>query len=82
MPTLGINYFAMRARLRLLVYGLPHNGIVLGGYPWAPTLNGGFTGSELPSRDGAIARAARIAKVIRVRHRFPRWTKFKNSSTP
>lgn len=33
-----------------------------GGYPWAPTLNGGFTVLELPSRDDAIAWAARIAK--------------------
>jgi hypothetical protein len=33
-----------------------------GGYPWAPPLNGGFTVLELPSRDDAIAWAARIAK--------------------
>ena len=32
-----------------------------GGYPWAPALNGGFTVLELPSRDEAIAWAARIA---------------------
>jgi hypothetical protein len=34
----------------------------MGGYPWAPTPNGGFTVLELPSRDEAIAWAARIAK--------------------
>src|SRR5262244_1081691 len=26
-----------------------------GGYPWAPSLNGGFTVLELPSRDEAVA---------------------------
>ncbi|HEU0223801.1 MAG TPA: hypothetical protein VFR29_00025 [Steroidobacteraceae bacterium] len=36
-----------------------------GGYPWAPALNGGFTVLELPSRDEAIAWAARIAKACR-----------------
>lgn len=36
-----------------------------GGYPWAPTLNGGFTVLELPSRDKAIAWAARIARACR-----------------
>ena len=39
--------------------------VVMGGYPWAPTLNGGFTVLELPSRDEAIAWAARIAKACR-----------------
>ncbi|MFC3550853.1 YciI family protein [Lysobacter cavernae] len=33
-----------------------------GGYPWAPPLNGGFTVLELPSREDAVAWAARIAK--------------------
>ena len=37
----------------------------MGGYPWAPTLNGGFTVLELPTRDEAIAWAARIAKACR-----------------
>ena len=32
-----------------------------GGYPWAPTLNGGFTALELATHDEAIAWAARIA---------------------
>ena len=42
------------------------NGSVLeGGYPWAPALNGGFTVLELPSRDAAVAWAARIAKACR-----------------
>jgi hypothetical protein len=39
--------------------------IATGGYPWAPTLDGGFTVLELPSRDDAIAWAARIAKACR-----------------
>lgn len=36
-----------------------------GGYPWAPTLNGGFTVLELPTREEAIAWAARIARACR-----------------
>ena len=36
-----------------------------GGYSWAPSLNGGFTVLELPSREEAIAWAARIAKACR-----------------
>ena len=36
-----------------------------GGYSWAPPLNGGFTILELPSREEAIAWAARIAKACR-----------------
>lgn len=36
-----------------------------GGYPWAPTLDGGFTVLELPSRELAIAWAARIASACR-----------------
>jgi hypothetical protein len=39
--------------------------VVPGGYPWAPQLNGGFTVLELPTRDEAIAWAARIAKACR-----------------
>ena len=39
--------------------------VATGGYPWAPTLDGGFTVLELPSRDEAIAWAARIAKACR-----------------
>jgi hypothetical protein len=39
--------------------------VVMGGHPWAPALNGGFTVLELPSRDEAIAWAARIAKACR-----------------
>ena len=42
------------------------NGTVAeGGYPWAPPLNGGLTVLEPPSRDEAIAWAARIAKACR-----------------
>jgi hypothetical protein len=36
-----------------------------GGYPWAPLLNGGFTVLELPSREQAVAWAARVAKACR-----------------
>lgn len=36
-----------------------------GGYPWAPPLNGGFTVLELPSREEAIAWAARLAHACR-----------------
>ncbi|QYF93138.1 transcription initiation protein [Massilia sp. PAMC28688] len=39
--------------------------VAAGGYPWAPALNGGFTILELPSREDAIAWAARIAKACR-----------------
>src|SRR5439155_2108745 len=39
--------------------------VVEGGYPGAPPLNGGFTVLELPSRDEAVAWAARIAKACR-----------------
>ncbi len=43
-----------------------HDGTVTdGGYPWAPPLNGGFTILELPSREEAVAWAARIAKACR-----------------
>jgi hypothetical protein len=45
---------------------VPAEGAVAeGGYPWAPPLNGGFTVLELPSRDAAVAWAARIAKACR-----------------
>lgn len=36
-----------------------------GGYPWAPPLNGGFAVFEIPSREEAVAWAARIAKACR-----------------
>jgi hypothetical protein len=36
-----------------------------GGYPWTPPLDGGFTVLELPSREEAVAWAARIAKACR-----------------
>jgi hypothetical protein len=36
-----------------------------GGYPWAPTLDGGFTVLELPSREDAVAWAARLATACR-----------------
>ena len=40
-------------------------GVTEGGYPWAPPLNGGFTILELPSREEAVAWAARLAKACR-----------------
>lgn len=39
--------------------------VAQGGYSWAPPLNGGFTVLELPSRDEAVAWAARIATACR-----------------
>jgi hypothetical protein len=39
--------------------------VASGGYAWAPPLDGGFTVLELPSREEAIAWAARIAKACR-----------------
>jgi hypothetical protein len=35
------------------------------GYPWAPGLDGDFTVLQLPSREEAVAWAARIAKASR-----------------
>ncbi len=43
------------------------SSVAAGGYPWAPALDGGFTVLELPSREAAIAWAARIAKACRCR---------------
>ena len=40
-------------------------GVTAGGYPWAPPLNGGFAVLELPTREAAVAWAARIAKACR-----------------
>lgn len=39
--------------------------VINGGYTWAPQLNGGLTVLELPSREEAVAWAARIAKACR-----------------
>lgn len=36
-----------------------------GGYAWGPALDGGFTVLELPTREDAIAWAARIATACR-----------------
>lgn len=38
-----------------------------GGYPWAHPLNGGFAVFEIPTREEAIAWAARLAKACRCR---------------
>lgn len=40
-------------------------GVSEGGYSWGPTLNGGFTILELPTREDAVDWAARIAKACR-----------------
>lgn len=40
-------------------------GVAEGGYPWAPPLNGGFLVLEVPSREEALAWAARVAKACR-----------------
>lgn len=39
--------------------------VAMGGYPWAPKLDGGFTILELPTRGEAVVWAARIAKACR-----------------
>ncbi len=39
--------------------------VTAGGYPWAPSLDGGFTVLELPSREDAVQWAARIARSCR-----------------
>ncbi|WP_243303090.1 YciI family protein [Geothrix oryzisoli] len=39
--------------------------VAMGGYPWAPRLDGGFTVLDLPSREEAVVWAARIAKACR-----------------
>lgn len=36
-----------------------------GGYPWAPSLDGGFAVLELPSREDAVDWAARLARACR-----------------
>ncbi|PQO29248.1 transcription initiation protein [Blastopirellula marina] len=36
-----------------------------GGYPWAPPINGGFAVFEVPTREEAIAWAARLARACR-----------------
>lgn len=36
-----------------------------GGYPWAPPLTGGFTVLDVPSREDAVAWAARMARACR-----------------
>ena len=39
--------------------------VATGGSPWTLTLDGGFTVLELPSRDEAVAWAARLARACR-----------------
>jgi len=42
-----------------------NGSVAMGGYPWAPKLDGGFTILELPSHDEAVTWAARIANACR-----------------
>ncbi|MET0858998.1 MAG: transcription initiation protein [Telluria sp.] len=42
-----------------------NGAIAESGYSWARPLNGGFTVLELPTREDAVAWAARIAKACR-----------------
>ncbi len=39
--------------------------VTAGGYNWAPALDGGFTVLELPTREEAVAWAARLARACR-----------------
>ena len=39
--------------------------VTVGGYSWAPPLDGGFTVLELPSYEDALAWAARLAQACR-----------------
>ncbi|MBU0621280.1 MAG: transcription initiation protein [Gammaproteobacteria bacterium] len=48
-----------------LVLVAADRSVAEGGYSWAPPLDGGFTVLELPSREEAVAWAARIAKACR-----------------
>lgn len=43
----------------------PDGSVTAGGYPWAPRLDGGFALLDLPSREAAVAWAARLAKACR-----------------
>lgn len=62
----GVYVFAGGIEEGVLPALVSASGVVTeGGFPWAPALNGGFTVLELPSRDEAIAWAARIAKACR-----------------
>ena len=62
----GVNVFAGGIDQDVPAVLVAADGAVAeGGYPWAPPLDGGFTVLELPSRDEAIAWAARIAKACR-----------------
>lgn len=62
----GVHVFAGGIDDRLLPALVSADGTVEeGGYPWAPTLDGGFTVLELPSRNEAVAWAARLARACR-----------------
>ena len=55
----GINLAALRKRVAA------DGAVAEGGYPWAPSLDGGFTVLELPTREEAIVWAARLARACR-----------------
>jgi hypothetical protein len=62
----GVYVFAGGIDERVPTVLVSANGSIAdGGYPWAPPLNGGFTVLELPSREEAVAWAARLAKACR-----------------
>ena len=62
----GVHVFAGGIDERVAPVRVSADGTVaMGGYPWAPTLDGGFAVLELPSRDDAIAWAARLATACR-----------------
>lgn len=64
--TAGVYVFAGGIDDRVPPVRVSADGAVAeGGYPWAPPLHGGFTVFELPSREAAIAWAARLAKACR-----------------
>lgn len=62
----GVYVFAGGIDDRIPPVLIAANGsVAMGGYPWAPKLDGGFTVLDLPSREEAVAWAARLAKACR-----------------
>lgn len=62
----GVYVFAGGIDERVAPVRVSAGGMITdGGYPGAPALNGGFAVFELPSRDAAVAWAARIAMACR-----------------
>jgi len=62
----GVYVFAGGINERLRPALVSSDGkVAAGGYPNAPTLDGGFTVLELPSYEDAVGWAARLAKACR-----------------